>query len=289
VRGVASIEAGRLRVVNRRGGDITHRYPELHALAGALGRNEAVLDGELVVFDGPRPDFQLMQRRMHVESAAEIRSLASELPAVFVIFDLLWLNGHSTMPLPYTERRRFLRDLGLSASAWQTPPHEEGDGAATLEVIRKYAIEGIVAKRLDSPYEPGRRSRAWQKWKLLSRQELVVGGWMPGTAGRTGQIGSLLVGYYDRVGGSELIYAGRVGTGFTQAELARLQAKLDPLRRDASPFSGPVPKGAQFAAPELVVEVRFTEWTAGGSIRQPAYLGERDDKPPTDVVRELRR
>ena len=127
------------------------------------------------------------------------------------------------------------------------------------------------------------------KWKRLLRQELVVGGWMPGTAGRTGRIGSLLVGYYDAVGDPELRYAGRVGTGFTDAELSRLEAKLAPLRRDSSPFAGgKVPKTAVFVEPVLVVEVRFTEWTAGGSIRQPAYLGERTDKAASEITRELR-
>jgi bifunctional non-homologous end joining protein LigD len=288
VRALATVDGGRVKLVNRRGGDISHRYPELRAMGLALGSTEVVLDGELVVLDGPRPEFQLMQQRMHVDSDRDIRRLAVELPVVFVIFDLLWLDGRSTMPLPYAERRRLLLDLKLSGPAWQTPPHEVGDGSATRGVIEKFGLEGMVAKRLDSAYEPGRRSRAWQKWKLLLRQELVVGGWMPGTAGRTGQIGSLLVGYYDEVGGSTLTYAGRVGTGFTQNELERLQAKLEPLRRDASPFAaGRVPKGAVFVEPQLVVEVRFTEWTSGGSIRQPAYLGERDDKAPTDVVREL--
>ncbi|MDX6426316.1 MAG: bifunctional non-ous end joining protein LigD, partial [Gaiellaceae bacterium] len=226
------------------------------------------------------------QRRMHVDGERDIRRLATELPAVLVIFDLLWLDGHSTMSLPYVERRRMLLALELSGPAWQTPPHEIGDGAATLSVIERFGLEGVVAKRVDSPYEPGRRSRAWRKWKRLLEQEFVVGGWMPGTAGRTGQIGSLLVGYYDD--SKTLRYAGRVGTGFTQDELARLDAKLKPLHLDSSPFgAGKMPKGAQYVKPELVVQVRFTEWTAGGSIRQPAYLGERDDKAPTDVVREF--
>jgi bifunctional non-homologous end joining protein LigD len=288
VRCVATIEGGRVRLANRSGGDITRRYPEVRALGETLGSTEAVLDGELCVFDGSRPDFQLMQRRMHVENERDIRRLATQLPAVYVIFDLLWLDGHSTMLLPYTDRRRILIDLALSGPAWQTPPHEVGDGAATVAVIQKFGLEGVVAKRIDSPYEPGRRSRAWMKWKLLLRQELVVGGWMPGTKGRTGQIGSLLVGYYDD-DGATLHYAGRVGTGFTHDELDRLAGKLEPLRRASSPFdAGRVPKGAEFVEPVVVVDVRFTEWTAGGSVRQPAYLGERTDKPATEVRRELR-
>jgi bifunctional non-homologous end joining protein LigD len=225
-----------------------------------------------------------MQQRMHVESARDIARLAAELPVVLVCFDLLWLDGHATIPLPYSERRRFLLGLDLSDTAWQTPPHEVGDGSATLAVVTRFALEGLVAKRLDSVYEPGRRARTWQKWKLQLRQEMVVGGWMPGTGGRTGQVGSLLVGYYD---GPTLTYAGRVGTGFSQDELARVGTKLAPLQRDSSPFAaGAVPKGAVFAEPRLVVEVRFAEWTGGGSIRQPAYLGERVDKDPTAVVRE---
>jgi bifunctional non-homologous end joining protein LigD len=287
VRCLATVEGGRVRLANRRGADITRRYPELRALGETLGSTEVVLDGELVVFDGARPDFQLMQQRMHVENEREIRRLAAALPAVLVIFDLLWLDGHSTMPLPYTERRRLLLELKLSGSAWQSPPHEVGDGAATIAVTEKFGLEGVVAKRLDSPYEPGRRSRAWMKWKRVLQQEFVVGGWMPGTNARTGQIGSLLVGYYDGEDGEQLHYAGRVGTGFTQAELERLRAKLEPLRRPSSPFAEKVPSKAQFVEPALVVEVKFTEWTTGGSIRQPAYLGERTDKAATEVVREL--
>jgi bifunctional non-homologous end joining protein LigD len=289
VRCLATVEGGRVRLANRGGSDITRRYPELRPLGESLGSTEVVLDGELVVFDGARPDFQLMQRRMHVDNEREIRRLAAEVPAMFVIFDLLWLDGHSTMALPYSERRRLLLGLQLAGPAWQSPPHEEGDGAATVAVTEQFGLEGVVAKRLDSPYEAGRRSRAWLKWKRLLQQELVVGGWMPGTNARTGQIGSLLVGYYGTDGADvpTLHYAGRVGTGFTQAELDRLGAKLEPLRRASSPFAGKVPAKAEFVDPALVVEVRFTEWTAGGSIRQPVYVGERTDKAPTDVVREL--
>jgi bifunctional non-homologous end joining protein LigD len=290
VRCLATVDGGRVKLRNRSGGDISHRYPELRALGLALGSTEVVLDGELVVFDGPRPDFGLMQRRIHVDGERDIRRLATELPVVFVIFDLLWLDGHSTMALPYTERRRLLLELAPSGPAWQTPPHEVGDGSATLAVIEQFGLEGVVAKRLDSPYEAGRRSRAWMKWKRLLRQELVVGGWMPGTAGRAGRIGSLLVGYYDAAGATELRYAGRVGTGFSDMELARLEAKLAPLRRDSSPFTGAkVPKTAVFVDPVLVVEVKFTEWTSGGSIRQPAYLGERTDKPASEITREITR
>jgi bifunctional non-homologous end joining protein LigD len=292
VRCLATITGTRVRLANRSGGDITRRYPEVGALGDALGGTEVVLDGELVVFDGARPDFQLMQRRMHVDGEREIRRLAVELPVVYVIFDLLWLDGDSTMPLPYSERRGLLLGLRLSGPAWQSPPHEVGDGTATMAVTEQFGLEGVVAKRLDSPYEPGRRSRVWLKWKRLLRQEFVVGGWMPGSGARAGQIGSLLVGYHGEPNGTgtaRLHYAGRVGTGFTQAELERLAAKLEPLRRPSSPFAvGKVPKTAVFVEPRLVVEVRFTEWTSGGSIRQPAYLGERTDKPAAEVVRELR-
>jgi bifunctional non-homologous end joining protein LigD len=289
VRGLATVEGGRVHLVNRSGGDISHRYPELRALGLALGSTEVVLDGELVVFDGPRPDFQLMQRRMHVEAERDMRRLAAELPVVFVIFDLLWLDGHSTMALPYVERRRLLAGLELTGPAWQMPPHEVGDGSATIAVTEQFGLEGVFAKRLDSPYEPGRRSRSWMKWKRRLRQELVVGGWMPGTAGRAGRIGSLLVGYFDDADRSALHYAGRVGTGFTDAELVRLGSKLEPLRRSSSPFvDGKVPKTAVFVEPEIVVEVQFTEWTSSGSVRQPSYLGERTDKPVREVTRELR-
>ena len=171
----------------------------------------------------------------------------------------------------------------------------DGGGLGYFDRAVKQGLEGVVAKRLDSPYEPGARSGAWRKIKLQRRQELVIGGWSPGRGARSGRIGALLVGVYDapqdeareRGEPQRLLYAGSVGTGFTTAELDRLQALLEPLRRATSPFAGPVDKKpAIFAEPRLVAEFEFTEWTNGNRLRHPSYKGLRDDKDPRDVVRE---
>jgi bifunctional non-homologous end joining protein LigD len=286
IRALGYVDGGRIRLVTRNGNEVTHRYPELRKLGEALGAREAVLDGEIVTFDdNGRPSFERLQRRMHVESESAIRRLVNEVPAVYVLFDLLWLDWHSTMELPYEQRRAQLMDLGLTGPSWQTPPHEVGDGTATVEVSKQFELEGVVAKRLDSHYEPGRRSRAWLKVKHVLRQEFVVGGWQPGEGGRTGSIGSLLVGYYDSDG--RLRYAGKVGSGLSGASIAELARLFERCARDTSPFDvGKPPKGVRFVEPVLVVEVKFTEWTASGMIRQPTFLGVRPDKEPREVVRE---
>ena len=160
---------------------------------------------------------------MHVEGESVIRRLMNEFPAVYVLFDILWLDGHSTMDLPYTERRELLTGLQLTGASWQTPPHEVGDGTATIDVSKQFELEGVVAKRVDSRYEVGRRSTSWVKVKNQLRQEFVVGGWQPGEGGRTGSIGSLLIGYYD---GDVLHYAGKVGSGLSQAEIARTRSSV---------------------------------------------------------------
>ena len=186
--------------------------------------------------------------------------------------------------LPYLERRKRLQSLGLSGPAWQTPENQVGHGAAMLEASRTAGLEGIVAKRVDSPYEEGRRSQNWLKIKNRHRQELVIGGWMEGEGKREGFPGALLVGYWDS---DRFTYAGRVGTGFTDATLARLAGLLAPLERGESPFStGHPPSGAHFVEPRLVGEFEFAEWTRGGQVRAGAYKGLREDKDPREVVRE---
>ena len=285
IRALGYVEGGRLRLVTRNGNDVTRRYPELHGLADVLGARDAVLDGEIVAFDeNARPSFGRLQQRMHVEGEATIRRLGASVPVVYVLFDLLSLDGDSTMELPYEERRALLLGLELNGPSWQTPPNELGDGSAMLDVSKRFGIEGVVAKRLGSKYEPGRRSPAWVKVKHQLRQEFVVGGWQPGEGGRTGSIGSLLIGYYDD---GKLHYAGRAGSGLTQREIARFEGQFEAMARSSSPFDvGAPPRTARFVEPQVVVEVRFTEWTTGGLIRHPTYLGTRTDKDPREVIRE---
>ena len=159
IRALTYVDGGRIRIFTRNGNEVTHRYPELRPLGVELGTRDAVLDGEIVALDDHgRPSFELLQQRMHVENVPAIRRLAQEVPAVYMMFDLLWLDGHSVMHEPYEARRALLTDLHLTGASWQTPPHEVGDGAATYEVSKQFDIEGVVAKRLDSVYEPGRRS-----------------------------------------------------------------------------------------------------------------------------------
>jgi bifunctional non-homologous end joining protein LigD len=287
IRGVAFCSGGRVHLQSRSLEEITFRYPELREMGVAIGSHELVLDGEVIAVDkNGRPSFELLQGRMGLVGEAEIRRKMKEIPVGYVIFDLLYLDGHSTMPLPYTERRRLLEALKLKGRYWQTPPSTAGDGKTTLAASKKLGLEGVMAKRLDSTYQPGKRSDAWLKIKNHQGQELVIAGWLPGAGAREGRIGALLIGYYD---GPKLVYAGKVGTGFTEKMLDRLQRLLEPLRRDSSPFDAgmPPPKGAIFAEPKLVGEFEFTEWTRTGHLRHPAFKGLREDKDAKAVIREL--
>jgi bifunctional non-homologous end joining protein LigD len=287
VRALAYSRPGELQLQSRNLKDITAQYPELGRLNRALSSHEAILDGEIVAFDqSEAPSFEALQRRMHVVSSSQIRRLVVTTPVTYMIFDLLWLDGHSLTELSYIQRRELLSSLALSAERWQTPEYIVGQGKAVLRASAERHLEGIVAKRLDSAYLPGRRSPSWIKIKNTIRQEVVIGGWMPGQGRRTQRIGALLVGVYED--GGALRYAGRVGTGFSETELQRLKRLLAPLARDSSPFSAGErpPRGAVFCEPQLVAEVEFREWTAGGSLRAPSYKGLREDKPARDVVRE---
>jgi bifunctional non-homologous end joining protein LigD len=294
VRLIAFVEGGRVRLQTRSGRDVTARYPELRPLGRDVGSREVVLDGEVVALDPDgRPSFQRLQGRMHLTSDSAVRRLSEREPVTYIAFDLLFLDGHALMALPYAERRERLLALGLGGPAWQVPAHHVGDGAALLAASRAQGLEGIIAKRLDCPYTPGRRSPGWVKVKNVRRTDVVVGGWLPGEGNRSGRIGALLVGYHDERSGGEreargrgaLRYAGRVGTGFDQAELERLQRLLDPLARDASPFEGrQPPRGARFVEPRLVAAVGYGEWTQARTLRHPVYKGLRDDVAPEDVV-----
>jgi bifunctional non-homologous end joining protein LigD len=290
VRAVAYIQPGRLRLESRNLNQITDAYPEVRGILRDLGMRDAVLDGEIIAFDGDgRPSFERLQRRMHVTSSSAIRRLAASTPVVYAIFDLLYLDGQSLMALPYEQRRARLEELGLGGPAWRVPAVHAGQGRRLLEATAAQGLEGIVAKRLDARYEPGRRTGAWVKIKHTQRQELVIGGWLPGEGRRTDRIGALLMGYWEGAGAARALrYAGRVGTGFTERTLEQLAAQLGWLRRSDCPFD-PVPKlprNAVFVEPELVAEIEFREWTAEHVMRAPSYKGLRDDKPALEVTRE---
>ncbi len=286
VRAIAYAGPGEVRLESRNLNDISDSYPELARIDRGLGSHRAVLDGEIVAFDeAGRPSFGSLQQRMHVGSREQARRLAKRTPVTYVIFDLLWLDGHSLMGLPYAQRRERLIGLGLTGESWQTPEHVVGHGRELLQASVEQRLEGVVAKRLDSTYQPGARGGSWLKIKTMGRQEFVVGGWLAGRGRRRSTIGALLLGVHDPDG--ELRFVGRVGTGFTDAELERLQTLIAPLARADSPFAlGKPPKESLFCEPRLIAEVEFAEWTAAGNIRHPSYKGLREDKAAELVVRE---
>jgi bifunctional non-homologous end joining protein LigD len=292
VRALAFIEGGRLRLVSRTGKDITATYPELTGLVGAPGSGpgseQLLLDGEIVAFADGRPDFEALQPRMHVSSPEAALRLSRLTPVAYLAFDVLQLDGRPLIATSYSERRKILTAIGSNGPGLLCPPHFPGQD---LDAVRAASVanglEGVVAKRLDSPYEPGARPGSWRKVKNVLGQEVVVAGWKPGKGNRAGLIGSLLVGVYSDGG---LVYCGHVGTGFSDATLRRLTRLLESLRRPDSPFDGPVPaehlRPAVWVEPRLVVEVTFDRWTRAGRMRAPSYQGLRDDKDPADVVRQ---
>ncbi|NNE74694.1 MAG: hypothetical protein HKN26_13590 [Acidimicrobiales bacterium] len=269
--------------------DVTVRFPELAGLADAFGGRDIVLDGEAVALDETgRPDFAVLQQRMHISDPVEAQRRSVVIPAALQIFDLLYFDGHDLMGLPLADRRRTLEALVEDGPAWRvTTAHD--DGAPLLALADEQDLEGVVSKKLDSLYRPGSRSSAWRKVKIRRHQEFVVGGWAAGEGQRRGRLGSLLVGYYDDRGG--LRYAGRVGSGFSQAELRRLLDRLQPHERVTSPFAEELPRadlvGATFVDPVMVVEVAYAEWSPIGRLRHPSYLGERIDADPSAVTSEI--
>ena len=285
IRAVSFVEGGRVKLHSRTGEDITPRYPEIHPMGRAVGSSEVILDGEIVALDEKgRPSFEEIQQRMGLTAAADIRRQMKEVPVTYMLFDVMWRDGHSLMDQPYTARREALAKLKLSGASWQTPPYEKGGGKTMKDASAKAGLEGVMAKKLDSKYEPGRRTGTWQKIKNHNRQELVIGGWLEGEGKRRGYPGALLVGYY-RDG--KFVYAGKVGTGFTDAILEELNKKLKPLATDKNPFDvGSSARAAHFVKPKIVAEFEFVEWTRGGQLRAPAFKGFRNDKAAKDVVRE---
>lgn len=263
IRCVAHVERGRVRLLSRNGRDLTAAYPELGGLAAG---HQAVLDGEIVAFDAAgRPDFGALQNRMHLQAPPP--RLIAAVPVAYCAFDVLHLAGRSTLRLPYTLRRDLLESLELETVS----PAFPGAATVALAAAREQGLEGVVCKRLDSPYLPGRRSDLWRKTRLTQTIEVLIGGWKPGEGTRGGLVGSLLVGVRD---GAGLRYAGHVGTGFSHALLRDLTARLTGLERADSPFTGPVPPGeARWTDPVLAGEVEFAGWTGDGLLRHPTWRG----------------
>jgi bifunctional non-homologous end joining protein LigD len=289
IRALVEVRDGGVQIWSSNGRDVTVTYPELAALGAALSHLDVVLDGEVVALQDGRPNFHRLQHRMHIADPVEVAHRAAEVPVALVVFDVLEIGGRSTTGLPWQQRRQLLESLADDLPSGVALARTFGDGEALMEVARQSGFEGVMAKRVDSHYDPGRRSPSWRKIKVRLRQELVIGGWQPGEGVRLGRPGSLLVGYHEPAGGP-LRYAGKVGTGFSDAELVRLQGLLAERAVDASPFDPPPPRPvarvARWVRPDLVCELEIGSWTDDDMIRHSSYLGLRADKDPDDVVRD---
>ncbi|MEV3983298.1 non-homologous end-joining DNA ligase [Nonomuraea sp. NPDC049758] len=261
---------GVLRVTGRHGVEYTRRYPEI----SGFGVKNAVLDGEVVALDRRgRPSFVRLQHRMHLTDPEP--AVLELYPVTYMPFDLLCLDGRPLFDLAYRDRRALLDELDVGA-----PPYFPGD-SDLLAATREQGLEGVVAKRLDSPYRPGVRSSWWIKVKHLSTRDVVIGGWKPGKGRRAGGIGSLVMGVFT---GEGLTYVGHVGTGFTDAILDDLHQALQPLEIPRSPFTNAVPWRNRWVRPDLVGEVGYTMWTDELRLRHPVWRGLRADKLPAEVT-----
>ncbi len=285
VRAIAYADRGQVRALSRNDRDLAASFPEL-AEAGSLGARRAVLDGEVIALDvGGHPSFGLLQQRMHLTGADRVARRAREIPAGYVVFDLLHLDGQSLLPLSYDERRARLEDLALAGRSVITgDSFRDIPGRPLAASLQRGGFEGVLAKRRDSPYRPGRRSGEWRKVKNFATQEVVIGGWTEGEGQRAGSLGALLMGI---PGGASLRYAGKVGTGFTAQARADLLRRLAPLASVMSPFAQPLDRAeaaaAHYVRPVIVGEVRYGERTADGRLRHPSWRGLRPDKDPADV------
>ncbi|RFA20355.1 ATP-dependent DNA ligase [Subtercola boreus] len=294
IRAVAYLDGGpdgtSLKLLSRNGNDLTSQYPDLaEPLRASIGHHSTVLDGEIVAFDAQgRPSFSRLQQRMNLLDEADVKKAMRAVSVHYLVFDQLHLDGSSLLGKSYDDRRTSLEASVTpdARSRVQVPQVFDGDFESAFESSRKLGLEGVMAKKHDSTYGVGRRSRSWIKIKHHLAQEVVVGGWRPGNGRRADSIGSLLLGIPD---GDGLRYVGRVGTGFSDADLRRLSTTVKKLGRTSSPFTDApreVAADAHWIEPTLVGEVEFAEWTAADHLRQPSWRGWRADKSPADVVRE---
>jgi bifunctional non-homologous end joining protein LigD len=281
-RCLAFRDGDRVRLMTRNQREDTSTYPEI---AGGLATQQAddfIVDGEVIAFDGERTSFSRLQQRLGVRNPAP--ALVEAVPTYYYIFDVLWAAGRDVRSLPLRDRKAVLRDLLTYSGPLRFTEHVDTDGEAYYRQACAKGWEGVIAKRADAPYRAG-RNRDWLKFKCESGQEFVIGGFTDPQGSRIG-FGALLLGYYDPDG--KLVYAGKVGTGFSQQMLERLHASLARMERDTPGFDrGKLPRlRVHWVKPRLVCEVGFSEWTNDGQLRHPRFQGLRDDKDPAEVVRE---
>jgi bifunctional non-homologous end joining protein LigD len=271
------------RLYSRSGRDVTKAFPEVAEALAEQTAKDFVVDGEVVAFEGSRTSFARLQPRIQVSDAEQARR--SGVAVWYYVFDVLEIDGTEQRDQPLLERKRRLRRLLAWRSPLRSTPHRVTGGEDWYAEVCRAGWEGLIAKRADATYRSG-RTDAWLKFKCEAGQELVVVGWTDPEGTRVA-LGALLLGYHE---GDDLVYAGKVGTGFSQEVLRDLHARLEKLELDESPCTrGKLPRrGVHWARPRLVAEVAFTEWTSAGQLRHPRYLGLRDDKNADDVVREAR-
>ncbi|MFI6350341.1 non-homologous end-joining DNA ligase [Streptomyces sp. NPDC050560] len=283
VRVLAVREGGRVRLLSRTGRRLDDTYPEVAAAFAAQDCEDFTVDGEVVAFSGGRTDFGRLQQRMGLTRPRDVA--ASDVAVTHYLFDLLRLDGVDTRGLPLRTRKSLLRRALTYGGPLRFTTHRNSGGQELLADACARGWEGLIAKRADGRYRSG-RSPQWLKLKCARGQEFVVAGFTEPSGSRAG-FGALLLGYYDAPGSGRLRYAGKVGTGYDRATLARLRRRLDGLEQSASPFATRVAERApHWTRPELVVQVSFGEWTRDGMLRHPRFEGLRDDKRPADVVRE---
>jgi bifunctional non-homologous end joining protein LigD len=281
VRCLASRDGAEVQLTSRTGRRLNRSYPELVEALERERADDFLADGEIVAFDRGVTSFARLQLRMQLTDPEAARR--SGVAVYLYLFDLLHLSGHDTTQLPLRSRKALLRRaLGFEGPV-RYLPHRNRDGEACFREACEKGLEGVMAKRADSPYAP-RRSRDWLKFKCSREQELVIGGFTSPRGSRT-DFGALLVGYYED---GDLRYAGKVGTGFDHRTLEQLGERLRRLEQSSPPFvdAQPVPRGTHWTRPELVAQIAFTEWTRDGRLRHPRYVGLRQDKRPREVVRE---
>jgi DNA ligase D-like protein (predicted ligase) len=264
--------------------EITTTFPEIAGALAAQRHGDFVVDGEIVAFDGPQTRFERLQQRLGLANPPQ--RLLDDYPVFYYVFDVLYADGRDTRELPLTERKEVLARVVDFRDPLRFTEHREGNGEPFWDQACRDGWEGLIAKRAAAPYQ-GTRSRDWLKFKCENAQEFVIGGYTDPQRSRVG-FGALLLGYYDA--GGDLVYAGKVGTGFDNRTLQSLHAVLARLERDSAPFAKghlPSPRGVHWVTPKLVGQVGFSEWTDDGELRHPRFQGLRDDKDPRDVVREL--
>jgi DNA ligase D-like protein (predicted ligase) len=283
-RCLAFRDGDQVRLMTRNRKMVSSTYPELVEALGAQQSGDFVVDGEVVAFENGQTRFAQLQQRM--QQGRPTADLIRSVPVQYYLFDVLWADGTDLRPRPQRERKQRLHQLLDFADPLRFTEHRVGDGVEFYQEACRQGWEGLIAKRAEAPYQAG-RTKDWLKFKCENNQELVIGGFTDPQGTRTG-LGALLLGYYDSDG--QLVYAGKVGTGFNQQTLHLLHDELSAMVQDRSPFErGDLPRerGVHWTRPRLVAQIGFSEWTTDGRLRHPRFQGLRRDKSPAEVIREV--